>query len=238
MTSPRRIGLLGGTFDPIHCGHLDLGHAAMRVLALERVAVIPSHIPPHRPQPVATSYHRFAMAALAVGDNVGWRALDIELRMGNASYTSATLDKFHERGYAPAELFFVVGADAFIQIATWKDYPNVLAKAHYAVVSRPGFPVADLPQELPSLKSRMSPPPFYALAQPEPSIFLIDARTADVSASAIRERCAAGQPIAGLVPRGVQQHIEQHGLYTSTTPGRRASDALPRPPAGRLHGED
>src|SRR5205807_1913626 len=100
-------------------------------------------------------------------------------------------------------------------IATWKDYPAILDRAHFAVVSRPRFPVSDLPARLPHLKERMFVPPMDDFAQLEPCILLIDALTADVSSTAIRERCGEGASISGLVPPGVQQHIEQHGLYTS-----------------------
>jgi nicotinate-nucleotide adenylyltransferase len=223
----RRIGILGGTFDPIHAGHMDAGHAAALAVGLNRLVIIPSHIPPHRPQPLASPFHRFAMVSLAVGGNAGWRGSDVELRAQSASYTSTTLGKFHERGYAAAELFFIIGADAFADIATWKDYPAILDRAHFAVVSRPRFHVSELPARLPALKSRMVAPPLDGLSQMEPVIILIDALTADVSSTAIRGRVAEGESIAGLVPPSVQQHIEQHGLYTPIGPGRRASDGAP-----------
>jgi nicotinate-nucleotide adenylyltransferase len=236
--SARRIGILGGTFDPIHCGHLDVADAAHEALSLDRMFVITSNIPPHRPQPFASAYHRFAMVALAVMDRPGWRAADLELRSDAPSYTSTTLEQFHERGYASSELFFVIGADAFAEIGTWRDYPKILDAAPFAVVSRPGFPVGDLAHRLPLLAPRMAWPPIDELAQIDPLILLIDAPTADVSSSAVRRRLTAGESIDGLVPPMVVQHIEQHGLYSSMTPGRRALDAPPAPAAGRLHGED
>jgi nicotinate-nucleotide adenylyltransferase len=238
MPEARRIGILGGTFDPIHGGHLDIGHAAQDALGLTRIFAITANVPPHRPQPSASSFHRFAMVALAIANRGGWRAVDLELRMTAPSYTSNTLQRLHERGYAPSELFFVIGADAFADIGAWRDYPRILDLAHFAVVSRPGFPVGELGRRLPRLASRMMPPPVDALPQIDLSIFLIDASTADVSSSAIRQRRAGGESIAGLVPPSVQQHIEQHGLYTSMPPGRRACDPPPARAAGRLHGED
>jgi len=236
--SERRIGILGGTFDPIHSGHVDAGHAAALAIGLNRLIVVPSHIPPHRPQPLASPYQRFAMVSLAVAGNAGWRASDLELRMEAASYTCDTLAKFHERGYAASELFFVIGADAFADIAAWRDYPDILNQAHFAVVSRPGYPVSDLPSKLPTLKSRMTVPPLDAFAHLDPLIILIDAQTADVSSTAIRQRCAEGRSLAGLVPPAVQQHIEQHGLYQPQGRGRRDNDAPVNAAAGRLHGED
>src|SRR5262249_53006687 len=163
---------------------------------------------------------------------------DIELRTPTPSFTSLTLKKFHARGYGPGELFFILGADAFADIASWRDYPSILRDANFAAVSRPGFNVDRLPRQLPALAHRRgSPPPASELPE-EPGIVLIDAPTADVSSTAIRQRRGAGDAINGLVPLAVQQHIEQHGLYTSTPPGRRAMDAAPPPQAGRLHGQD
>src|SRR5438874_8439171 len=188
----RRIGLLGGTFDPIHCGHLDVGTAAQEALGLTRVLVITSNIPPHRPQPVASAYYRFAMVALAIANRPAWRAVDVELRASTPSYTSATLGRFHERGYAPSELFFVIGADAFADIGTWRDYPSILDAAHFAVVSRPGFPAAQIRDRLPHLAPRMAPARIDAIDERARMIFLIDAPTADVSSSAIRRHVAAG----------------------------------------------
>jgi nicotinate-nucleotide adenylyltransferase len=235
---PRRIGILGGTFDPIHNGHLDVGDAAVDALHLQRLYVIAAHVPPHRPQPFTSVYHRFAMVSIAVSGRSGWRASDLELRTPAPSYTSATLAKFHERGYAPCELFFVLGADAFAEIASWRDYPSILGHAHFVVVSRTGSSVDVLPRRLPLLADRMVRPPIDAIAQIDPLIILVNAPTADVSSSAIRQRCESGQSIGGLVPHGVQQHIEQHGLYSSMTPGRRAMDAHEPYRAGRLHEQD
>jgi len=231
----RRIGILGGTFDPIHCGHLDMGSAAERVLGLTQLVVMTANIPPHRPQPVASSYHRFAMVALAISGHERWRASDFELGIGLTSFTSGTLQHFHERGFASTELFFVIGADAFAEIETWKDFPAILDRAHFAVVSRPGFPVAEMPARLPALARRMTGPSETAT----PSIFLIDAPTADVSATAIRQRSANGESIVDLVPPAVGQHIERHALYsTISTTGELATGTHRPPAAGRLHGQD
>jgi nicotinate-nucleotide adenylyltransferase len=247
----RGVGILGGTFDPIHCGHLDIGDVAVRALNLRRLYVMTASAPPHRRQPCASAFHRFAMVSIAVGGRDGWRASDLELRTPAPSYTSATLKTFHARGYQPRDLFFVVGADAFAEVETWHDYPAILRDAHFAVVSRPAFPVDMLPGRLPSLGGRMVKSPSAPARRQTPtaahptdlSIFLIDAQTMDVSSSGIRERCRAGVSIAGLVPAGVQQHIVQHGLYTLAptgegTPRRRASDASEASEAGRMHGQD
>jgi len=235
---PRRIGILGGTFDPIHCGHVDVADAAERELRLTRLLVVTANVPPHRPQPQTSAFHRFAMVALAVLDRPHWRAADLELRSDAPSYTAFTLAKFHDRGYTPDELYFIIGADAFAEIATWRDYPLILEAANFAVVSRPGSPVEALRSKLPALAPRMVDVQMDTRDQMLPLIFLIDAPTADVSSTAIRRHVAARESIEGLVPPRVQQHIEQHGLYTSSTPGRRAADAAELPTAGRLHGKE
>lgn len=234
--SARRVGILGGTFDPIHCGHLDAARAAEAAFGLTEVLFIASQIPPHRPQPSVSSYHRFAMVALAVAGRPLWRASDLELGEPAPSYTTSTLQRLHAAGYQPAELFFIVGADAFAEIATWKDYPTILDQAHFAVVSRPGLAVALLPQRLPELASRMAMPVGETIASRAPLIFLIDAPTAEVSSSAIRSRRTDGGSIAGLVPPAVQKHIEQHGLYRKMTPEDAATAARIDSAAGRLHG--
>lgn len=234
--SLRRIGILGGTFDPIHWGHLETAAAAQSALDLSDVHILPASLPWHRHPPVASSFHRFAMVSLAVAGRRGWCADDLELIEHTQSYTSDTLRAFHQRGCAPGELFFILGADAFVAIATWKHYPTLLEYAHFVVVSRPGCPVGDLPRLLPELSERMTAPPLDANLAPR--IVLIDAVTPDVSATDIRERRLRHESIAGLVPEPVREHIEQHGLYTSPTVVRRAGASESPTAAGRIHGQD
>lgn len=236
--SVRRIGLLGGTFDPIHMGHLDLATAAQRALGLTQVLVIPANVPPHRPRPLTSAFHRFAMVALAVAGRPGWRVSDVELRREAPSYTAVTLRGFHERGYPPTELFFLIGVDAFAQITTWRDYPRIMDQANFAVVSRPGHSASTLRDSIPALASRMVSATDDMTFPDTPSIFLIDAPTADVSSTAIRDRLATGESIEGMVDPRVRQHIEQHGLYGSPLHDRRRPSHGAHSPAGRLHGED
>jgi nicotinate-nucleotide adenylyltransferase len=256
MTS-RRIGILGGTFDPVHCGHLDAGAAAQVALGLGEVLVLPSNDPPHRLQPEASAYHRFAMVALAIAGRPSWRALDLELREGARSYTSDTLERFHAEGFDATELFFIAGADAFVEIATWKNYPALLDLAHFVVVSRPGGPVAELPARLGTLRTAYAKASSFADASSSAGgsadrsadksadetsdrtmIFLIDAVTADVSSTVIRRCRAQGKSIVGMVPPAVQQHIEQHALYTDATPMTGTGTRVVGRRAGRLRGQD
>ncbi len=227
----RRLGILGGTFDPIHIGHIDLASAAQAALDLTSVIIIPANIPPHRPEPVASALHRFAMIALALQERAGWMASDVELLDPSRSYTSRTLQHLHGEGYLPSELFFLIGADAFSEIETWKDYPAILDMAHFAVVSRPGMPIDQLRHAMSAVATRFREP------GNQPSIILLDAPTADVSSTAIRQRRAAGFSIEALVPPPVRQHIERHGLYLPMPADRRGQGESMIPAAGRLHGQ-
>jgi len=227
MNDAGRIGLLGGTLDPIHVGHVDTALAARRALALDRVIVLPSRVPPHRQQqPVASRYHRFAMAALAVNGIEGLAVSDIEVCAPEPSYTVDTLTRFRESSGLPVlQIFFITGADAFAEIETWHRYPEVLDLSHFVVVSRPGFPVERLKDRLPALAARMVSPHPDPAAGGFPSIFLVDAPTSDVSSTEIRRRLRAGETLRGLVPASVERHIVQHGLYTDG-PATRAADHL------------
>jgi nicotinate-nucleotide adenylyltransferase len=234
MNAAARIGLLGGTLDPIHVGHVETAQAARRALQLDRVCVLPSRVPPHRPQqPVASGYHRFAMTALAINGIDGFTASDMELCAPGPSYTADTLTRFRERDAIPStHIFFITGADAFAEIETWYRYPDVLDLAQFAVVSRPNFAVERLRELLPSLADRMisvDGSRFAVRGSRFASIFLIDALTPDVSSTEIRRRLLAGEPVSGMVPEAVERHIRQHRLYSSS----------PRSlTADHLHGQD
>src|SRR5258706_9158108 len=186
---------------------------------------------------MASGYHRFAMAALTVAGQSGWQVSDLELKGGAPSYTSSTLRHFLEHGHHPSDLFFVIGTDAFAEIQSWKDYPEILDRANFVVVSRPGGPIEELHRRLPLLVPRMRRLPFGDHTPSHPAIILIDARTADVSSTAIRERCARGQPISGLVAPSVEQHIERHGLYAAAEGHERAEGPHMDASAGKVHGK-
>lgn len=233
-----RVGIFGGMFDPIHTGHLDVLDAVWTALALTELWVLPTNLPPHRPPPVASGYHRFAMVALAIAGRTGWRVSDFELTRAGSSYTIETLKRFHADGLAAKELFFITGADAFLEIATWKDYPALLDAAHFVAVSRPGVRADELPRRLPALAPRMTTTVEPASSWPSTLIFLLDAPTRDVSSSAIRQARRGGNSISGLVPASVRQHIEQHALYEESALAGPASSSINGRPAGRLHGRD
>jgi nicotinate-nucleotide adenylyltransferase len=216
MSAPQRLGLLGGTLDPVHYGHLDAADAARAALQLDEVWLIPSHVPPHRQHdPVATPFHRFALSALAVADRVTYQVSDIELTRSGRTYTVDTLTALHQRGWTPTQLFFILGTDAFAEIATWHEYPAVLDAAHYVVIARPGMTVADALERTPELLPRVRTPFTLDERTSATHIVVIEAATRDVSSTMIRERLRAGQSIDDLVPPAVARHILVHHLYGS-----------------------
>jgi nicotinate-nucleotide adenylyltransferase len=238
MTSGTRIGILGGTFDPVHVGHLDTAQAAHRALALDRVLVMPSGTPPHRSiQPSASRFHRFAMTALAV-TGIPWLLVsDLEIGTTDPCYTFDTLARLQATGLGPAQIFFITGADAFAEIETWSRYPQVLEMAQFVVVSRPGHAAAALPAKLPALAARMrnaaapvsatvGAPSGLDPAVPALEILLLDAPTRDVSSTEIRRCLETGVSVAGLVPAAVETYIGQHGLYRRGTDSQTLGKSL------------
>ena len=184
MSLQGRIGILGGTFDPIHQGHLAVADAARRACNLDTVLLVPSRVPPHRRPPFASEHHRFAMTALASINQEKLIACDIELQVAGPSFTSATLERLTQAGMHPDKLFFIAGADAFADIASWRDYPTVLDRSHFVVVSRSGYPVETLRVSLPELSVRMYESSEYqAVSQRPLAIWLVDAQTRNISSS-------------------------------------------------------
>jgi nicotinate-nucleotide adenylyltransferase len=209
------VGLLGGTFDPIHMGHLDVADAARLAIGLDHILLVPANVPPHRAAPRASAAHRFAMAALAVQDRPELRVSDLEMLSNEPSYFSTTLDRLRARGVDTRTICFVMGADAFREIRTWKAFPEILDRCHFVVVSRPGSPAPALRAALPELSGRMIDAAGMVRFDTgsKPRIILVDAPTAAVSSTDVRRRVAASESIAGLVPDQVARHISKHGLY-------------------------
>ena len=213
---PQHLGILGGTLDPVHFGHLDAAEAARQALALDEVWLVPSYDPPHRPvDPVATGFHRFTMASLAAAEHPAYRASDIELRRSGPSYTVDTLKELHGLGWQPVQLFFIIGVDAFAEVGSWRDYPAVLAAANFVVIARAGAAAAQVASREPELAARVAPAEEAPANSAETRIFPVEARTRDVSSSLIRQRLRHNQSIADLVPAPVERHIMAYGLYGS-----------------------
>lgn len=209
----RRLGLLGGTFDPVHYGHLDAAQAAYTALHLDEVQLMPAHDPPHRQRdPRGSAFHRFALVALAIDTYPWMRASDRELRRTNGpSYTIDTLKTLHAEGWRPAQLFFILGTDAFAEIASWHAYPAVLDAANFVVIARPGMSAGDAFRRVPSVAERVRPA--HETDTSRTFVFAVEARTRDVSSTLIRARLKARDRIEDLVPAAVARYILAHDLY-------------------------
>ena len=219
IAAARRVGILGGRFDPVHHGHLATAAAARRRLRLDRVLMLPSRLSTHRKEPArAGGADRLAMVALATHGHPSLEPCDLELTADGPSYTATTLRRLHERGHPRTSLYFIVGADAFADIAAWHDYPALLDAAHFVVVSRPGHPVSSLPDALPALRPRLravtNDTAQAGEAPGPPVVFLLDADTPDISSTDVRSRLANGDPLEGRVPAAVAAYIDRHRLYS------------------------
>lgn len=214
MSGVRRLGVLGGTFDPIHFGHLDAADAAWSALALDELRFIPSHDPPHRSlDPRASAFHRFALVSLAIEGRRGYRACDIELARQGPSYTADTFRALRAEGWAPFQIFFIIGADAFAEIATWREFPEVLDAANFAVIARPGMTLDMAFNRTPELRPRVRERPQEVADNSKTGIHVVTARTRDVSSTMVRSRLADRQSIGDLVPPSVAHHVFEHQLY-------------------------
>jgi len=226
MTNRTLTGVFGGTFDPIHQGHLDVANAAHQILGLDKILLVPSYIPPHRSaKPRVPGHHRSAMVALAVLNDKHLRVSDLELKTAGPSYTSLTIDRLHQAGYGRFELFFIVGGDAFLDIASWRGYPDILEQCQFVVISRPGHQLNEIKTRFPELldkilwinsKSNLSGTHETVLPKASiktTSIFIIETPTTDVSSTEIRRRLTTGESISELVPNEVAAYIHHHGLY-------------------------
>lgn len=213
MTEGRRLGVLGGTFDPIHYGHLDAADAARAALALDVLRLVPTGNPPHRPDGAyARPADRVAMARLAVSGRAGFDVSEMEIARTGPSYTADTLRALHTEGWDAAQIFFILGLDAFAEIATWREFPAVLDEAHFVVISRPGATAGTVMNRYPTLAVRVRPPSALVHGS-APAIIPLEAHTRDVSSSDIRQRLARGESVDTLVPPAVAAYIREHGLY-------------------------
>lgn len=217
------LGVLGGTFDPIHLGHVAAADAAQHALSLESILLMPSRIPPHRTDPTtAAAEDRFAMAKLAAAERPGWTASRLELDREGRSYTYDTLIELGDGMSEGSQIFFITGADAFAEIASWSRYPAVLDHAHFVVVSRPGITLDSLRERVPSAFSR----PLDAARGKQPSaktrVILVEAHTPDISSTDIRHRVRAGHSLSGYVPVSVADYIRDHHLYLGPQKAQKA----------------
>jgi nicotinate-nucleotide adenylyltransferase len=205
-----RVGILGGTFDPIHYGHLVIAEEVREALSLDRVLFIPAAIPPHKiGLSITPAGHRAALVELAIAGNPSFAISRVELQRDGPSYTVDTLQALAgdavRQGVA-RELFFILSTEALAGMRTWRNPDRILALSHLAIVARPGVPIPDrggLEAAFGDLADR---------------IVVVDTVPLSHSASVVRERAAAGRSIRYLVPPAVEAYICEHRLYRSDNP--------------------
>ena len=197
----RRLGILGGTFDPIHIGHLVMASYAIDALNLDEVWFMPAQTPPHKQREITDVAHRSAMCQLAVSLDSRFEFSDLDLREGSPSYTSELLELVH-RQHPESELFFLIGTDSLASFPTWHQPEKILSLANLAVADRPGSPVPDdVLDALPGLRERVNE---------------FDSPLIELSSTEIRERRQANKSITYLVPPSVEDYIIENGLYRPT----------------------
>lgn len=197
-----RIGILGGTFNPVHNGHLHLARAFRERLALTRVLLIPTHQPPHKRAPgLMPARTRLEMCALAAQEEPGVGVSDIEIRRGGTSYTVDTLRELSAL-YPEARLFFIMGADMFLTFEKWKDFDRIAALADLCATARTAGGTEDL-----TACARRYTKLYGARCHVE------NVPVLEISSTQIRARIASGADLRGLVPDAVANYIRRHGLY-------------------------
>ncbi len=197
-----RIGILGGTFDPVHRGHLEIARVAMDEAALERVIFIPAGQPRLKSgDPSASPEQRLEMLRLAVSEIPGFDVSGMELRRSGPTLTVETLRELREELGDGVELCFILGLDALLRFDQWVEPEGVAELARLLAVSRPGYSGFDWPE-------------FYSRnPYVEGRVDCLDTTAIDVSASELRARIAAGASVSGLLPTAVEEYIRDNGLY-------------------------
>jgi nicotinate-nucleotide adenylyltransferase len=235
------IGLLGGTFDPIHRGHIALARAAMEKCKLSRIYFVTAHVPPHKQsQPLSPFLHRYAMVALATTPEKAFVPSLLEApeefsggepaatlgkskdRTPKPNYTIDTVRRLKRSLKASDKLFLLIGIDAFADIAKWHQAEDLFRECAFVVASRPGYSLADVANALPE---RLRPKPVVTrpfrkqaatgdLVLTGATVHLLEKVHQPVSATAIRDAAAAGKPLGRFVDAGVADYIKKAGLYT------------------------
>ena len=197
----KSLGILGGTFDPIHMGHLRMAEHVFQRMELESIVFIPAYVPPHKlGQDFAPAQDRYTMTELAVADNPHFTVSDMELKRTGVSYTIDTIRQLHKQ-YADRELNFIIGADSVAQLHTWHNIEEILELTRFVAVWRPGY--EDAMEELVR----------HLGEQAKEIVLLLDKPVYDISSTEIRTRIRQGLGLAGLVPPAVERYIYEHGLY-------------------------
>lgn len=212
----RRIGLLGGTFDPIHNGHLGLAAYVLNDLKLDSVLFIPAARPPHKGHAGVTSFaHRLAMVKIAIRDNPRFFVSDMEARRSGLSYSVDTLKELRIRLDPTVLLFFIIGMDAFVELETWKNCQQLLDYADLAVVARPDYPLGLIEQGIDRLGRYSFDAGRARWAAPDRlgRIYPVNMSPVAISSTDVREKAQSGASLAGLVPAEVSTYLKEHHLF-------------------------
>ncbi len=222
------VAIFGGTFDPVHRGHLAVARAAVERFKLGRIYFVPADIPPHKQkQPLTPYYHRFAMLAIALAGEKTFvpsllEAPEVVQAEGKlASYSIDTVRRFKQSLKKSDRLFFLIGIDAFLDIGKWRNPVELLRECEFIVASRPGFSLADVAKALPeSVRPRDEVTRLFqkslahgTIVLPETTLHLLDSVEEPVSATKIRAAAAIGKKLDALVGAGVADYIRKEGLY-------------------------
>jgi len=213
---PPRLGIFGGTFDPVHIGHLRVAEEALDILGLDEMLFIPVSIPPHKPDKNILCFeNRWRMLQLAIAGNCRFRLSDLEQRMPGKSYTVHSLRQLHSEN-PEGELFFLAGRDAFFEMDTWYDYKEIFGLAHIVVLCRPECnenEILDfLCRKVSGLYRVVSGN--HEILHPElRAVHILQNTRIDISSTRIRDLVSRGQSVRYLVPDGVWSYIEENGLY-------------------------
>ena len=204
----KSLGILGGTFDPIHIGHLRMAEHVFQSMDLEKIIFIPAYVPPHKlGQDFAPAQDRYAMTKLAVADNPHFIVSDMELKRSGVSYTIDTIRQLHNL-YPDKELHFIIGADSVAQLHTWHNIEEMLELTRFVAVWRPGY--EDAMEELVRHLGQRA----------RERVWLLDTPVYAISSTEKRTRLRQGQSLEGLVPAQVEEYIYEHGLYGCITGDR------------------
>jgi nicotinate-nucleotide adenylyltransferase len=213
----KAIGILGGTFDPIHYGHLRLAEEMLELAGLQQIRFIPAGTPPHRNAPQVSARHRSAMVQLAIADQPAFVLDDREVRRTTLCYTVDTLRELRAELGAAQPLCLLMGGDAFLQLHTWHEWERLFELAHIVVGYRPGFTIEErIHTALPELRRHYLQRSCTVEAlsqQPSGGIVELAIPKLEISATLIRSRVAENRSIHYLLPNAVADYIHQHHLY-------------------------
>jgi len=219
LSSSAPSGILGGTFDPIHYGHLRLAEELAGTLKLDQVRLVPSGTPPHRSAPGVSAAHRLAMVELAAAGNPRFSVDGREVRRTGPGYTFDTLAELRKEAGDTRPLALLVGADAFLEFATWHRWHEIFGLAHIAVAHRPGYPVERWAERMPQplareYGARLMQQPLATHLAPAGGIVVVPFTALDISATAVRDMLRADANPRYLLPDAVLDYIQTHRLYS------------------------